>query len=390
MGRVEDFLRLYQSKSTIYSYRWGLTAFFKAIYGENEEKLEELGEQYFKEKRDYEKDIQDFFVTIKGRTPKSVRLMLTAVRSFLIENDVELSQKFWRRLRKRIKGSRALTLDRVPSNVQLRRLLMHMPVQGKALFLVLASSGMRIGEGLQLKLEDVELDKEPCKVSIRGEYTKTGNPRIAFISKEAKVTIQEWLKVRPDYLTAASRKSHLYGKGADDPRLFPFEATTAYVIWKNALKKAGLKKRDPSTNRHKIHPHVLRKFFRTRMATLIPVDVVEALMGHEGYLTEVYRRYSMEQLAKFYSQGESALLVFAEAEEVSKLRVEVEQKNKQLQTLVNGLTAENLELKNRVSKMETDHTQMETENLDLRSRIDKTEETLADLEKLIRDVLQEE
>ena len=42
MGRVEDFLRLYQSKSTIYSYRWGLTAFFKAIYGENEEKLEEI------------------------------------------------------------------------------------------------------------------------------------------------------------------------------------------------------------------------------------------------------------------------------------------------------------------------------------------------------------
>jgi len=381
---------MYQSKSTIYSYRWGLTAFFKAVYGENEAKLEELGERYFNQKRDFERDVQDFFVTIKGRAPKSVRLMLTAVRSFLIENDIELPQKFWRRLRKRVKGSRALTLDKVPSNVELRRLLMHMPVQGKALFSVLASSGMRIGEGLQLKLGDIELGREPCKFSVRGEYTKTGNPRIAFGSKEAKVTIQEWLKVRPDYLTAASKKSHLYGKGVDDPRLFPFQVTTAYVMWKNALKKAGLKKRDASTNRHEIHPHVLRKFFRTRMATLIPVDVVEALMGHEGYLTEVYRRYSMEQLAKFYLQGESALLIFAEAEEVSKLRVEVEEKNKQLQTLVNGLTAENLEFKSRMSKMETEHSRLETENVDLKSRIDKTEETLAGLEKLIRQVLEEE
>ncbi|RJS77624.1 hypothetical protein CW667_02880 [Candidatus Bathyarchaeota archaeon] len=26
------------------------------------------------------------------------------------------------------------------------------------------------------------------------------------------------------------------------------------------------------------------------MATVVPIDVVEALMGHKGYLTEVYRR----------------------------------------------------------------------------------------------------
>ena len=31
---------------------------------------------------------------------------------------------------------------------------------------------------------------------------------------------------------------------------------------------------------------MLRKFFRTRLGAVIPVDVVEALMGHEGYLTE--------------------------------------------------------------------------------------------------------
>jgi hypothetical protein len=90
------------------------------------------------------------------------------------------------------------------------------------------------------------------------------------------------------------------------------------------------------------------------MATVIPVDVTEALMGHEGYLTEVYRRYTPEDLAKFYKQGEYSLLVFTEAVEVNKLRQEIEDRNKQLQTLINGLVSENMELKAKMNKVETE------------------------------------
>ncbi len=352
MSRVENFLKIYTSQNTVRAYKWCLTKFFKAVYGEDEGKLEQHAERYFNENRNYEKDIENFLVAINDKPPKTVRLALTAVKSFLIENNVELSTKFWRRLIKRVRGSRALTLDKVPSNVELRRIIMHMPVHGKALFLTLASSGMRIGECLQLKVEDVELDKQPVKVNIRGEYTKTGNSRIAFISREAAEAVQEWLKVRAQYIEAAAGKSQKYGKTTEDQRLFPFEANTAYAVWKNAVRKAGFLKKDMQTNRHTMHPHVLRKFFRTKMGSVIPVDVVEALMGHEGYLTEVYRRYSQEDLAKFYSMGEAAVTVLAEAEEVAKLRVEIEERNRQLQSLVNGLTAENLELKQRLQKVE--------------------------------------
>jgi len=352
MSRIENFLKMYRSKNTVKAYKWALTEFFKSVYGEEEGKLEEHAERYFTEKRDVEGDIQNFLAAINDKPPKSVRLCLTAVRTFLIENDVELPSKFWRCLIKRVRGSRALTLDKVPSNVELRRVIMHMPVHGKALFLTLASSGMRIGEALKLKVEDVELDTKPVKLNIRGEITKTGNSRIAFVSREAAEAVQEWLKVKSQYLEAACGKSHMYAKQAEDQRLFPFEANTAYAMWKNALRKAGFLKKDTQTNRHTVHPHVLRKFFRTKMAGVISVDVVEALMGHEGYLTEVYRRYSHEDLAKFYSLGEAAVTVMAEAEEVAKLRVEVEEKNKQLQQLVNGLTTENLELKQRMLLLE--------------------------------------
>jgi integrase len=375
MNKLEKFLRMY-GKGTARGYKWGIAKFFETIYGNNEDKVEEHAERYFNEERDVEKDMEDFFLAIKDKPPKSVKLMLTGVRGFLIENDVELPQKFWRRLRRKIRGSRALTIDKVPSNLELRRIIMHMPVQGKALFLTLSSSGMRIGEALRLKeKEDVDLTATPGRINIRGEYTKTGNSRIAFISQEAAVTLQEWLKVRDKYLHGAAGRSHRYHKDVEDDRLFPFESNTAYYVWKQALKKAGFGKRDASTNRRQLHPHVLRKFFRTRLGTVIPVDVTEALMGHEAYLTEVYRRYTVEDLAKFYMQGEAALLVFTEAEEVSKLRVEVQERNKQLQTF-------NLELQNRLARMEN-------ENVDLKRRIQQTEDKLANLEKLIRKTREE-
>jgi len=316
------------------------------VYGENEGSLEQHADKYFEEpRRNYKEDVENFYVSIKERPPKSVKLILSTVKSFLIENDVELPEKFWRRLRKRIKGNRALTIDKIPSNLELRKILMHMPIQGKALFSSLSSSGMRIGECLQLTLNDIDLGQNPVKINLRGEYTKSGSPRIAFVSGEAKTFLEEWLKVRSQYLKAATRKSHLYKKSVEDPRLFPFESVTAYLIWKGAVKKAGLLEKDQHTNRYTLHPHVLRKFFRTRMATLIPVDVTEALMGHEGYLTDVYRRYSQEDLAKFYLKGESSLTLFSDAKEVTKLRVEIEEKNKTLQNIVNGVTAENMELK---------------------------------------------
>jgi integrase len=297
--------------------------------------------------------VSNFLVEIKERPPKSIRVYIAVVKVFLLENGIELPQLFWRRLGFRVKGSRARTIDKIPSNAELRATLQHMPIHGKAFFSVLLSSGMRIGEISQVLLSDIDLSHDPCRINIRGKYTKTGNSRIAFISSEAKELITEWLKVRNKYLYAAVLKSSFYEKNPDDQRLFPFEGYTASQVWHHALSKTGLLEKDPSTNRITLHPHCLRKFFRTRMGSIIPVDVAEALMGHEGYLTEVYRRYSQEDLAEFYKKGESSILVFSNGAEVSKLRVEVEEKNKQLQTVINSLATENSELKSRIRKAES-------------------------------------
>ena len=360
-----EYLNMYASKDTIHAYKLAIKKYLESIYQKDitNGDLDHFATQYLDELRNHQHDVEGFLSTIKDRPPKTRILWLAATRTFLLENKVELPQLFWRHLRMKVRGSRALTLDKVPSNLELRTILQHLPIQGKALFLFLSSTGMRIGEALQVKIEDLDLEQN--KVSIQGVYTKTGNSRVAFFSSETREALVEWLKNRGRYLEQATGRSGRYEKtqkdkdGNEDMRLFPFLESTLYKMWGNALEKAGLLEKDASTKRNVSHPHVLRKFFRTRLGSVIPVDVVEALMGYEGYLTDVYCKYSVEDLAAFYKKGEGSLLVFSNGVEVSKLKVEIEEKNKQLQDLVTGLALENqaiktnyIELQRRLQKLE--------------------------------------
>ncbi len=196
--------------------------------------------------------------------------------------------------------------------------------------MMLASSGMRIGELLELKVGDIDLAADPARISIRGEYTKSGNPRITFVSAETKEFIEKWLPQRAGYIENSSEKTKKtlgYDKVAGD-RLFPFSKNVAQEIFNNAVKKVpGLFQKDPSTGRATLHPHVMRKLFRTLLGK-INVDLTEALMGHEAYLTSAYRRYTVDDIAKFYSDNEHVLAVFSDQTHVAKLKTDLDERDK--------------------------------------------------------------
>ncbi len=218
-----DFLKAYESKNTIRVYKFAIKHFLEVVYNQKLEydDLDDCTRKYFEEKsRDYQLDITDFFISIKNKQHKTVRLFMAAVKAFFLDNGIERSPIFWKQLIGTIKDSRALPLDKIPSNVELKMILQRMPLHGKALYLSIATTGMRISEALQIRLEDLQLDLVPARLNIRGEYTTTGITRVAFISHEAREAIEEWLKIRSEYLKAASKKSWKYEKDIDDPRLF--------------------------------------------------------------------------------------------------------------------------------------------------------------------------
>lgn len=360
---VDKFIAVFNSKNTKRNYANALFDYFSSVYGDPKLEDAEAKRQwtkqkavlYLSEKREFEEDINNFVTSCTKFAPKSARLKLTAAKMFLLENKIELSQLFWKRVSKHIKGSRALTIDRVPENSELRKIVSHMQIHGKALVLMLSSSGMRIGEALGLKLENVTVEGDLLRIQIPGALTKTGNSRVTFASRETKEAFEEWLKVRDQYILSAVGKSHFYLKSKEDDRVFPFLVQTAYRVWANALEKTGMTARDPTTKRRLAHPHVLRKFFRTRLGSVIQSDVVEALMGHEQGLTEVYRKYTEKDMLKFYSEGEHALLLFGEmSNDATQLRSEV-----------NEIYRENRELRN--------------ENKDVVSSLDLMEKRMQDI-----------
>jgi integrase len=65
----------------------------------------------------------------------------------------------------------------------------------RTMLAMLASSGMRIGELLSLRVKDVEFEN-PTRIAVRAENTKNRRERIVFVSSEATVLLKDYLGER--------------------------------------------------------------------------------------------------------------------------------------------------------------------------------------------------
>ena len=138
------------------------------------------------------------------------------------------------------------TIDHVPTVPELKSILTHGRVKEKALFLVMASSGLRINEALSITINDIKLRDEkdniisPSMIKIRQEVSKNETPRITFISDEARDILIEWLKIRNEYLITSVQKlaKRNIQKKLNDDRVFPYAWSTAWNMWTRMLHKS--------------------------------------------------------------------------------------------------------------------------------------------------------
>ncbi len=105
---MERFVNRYGSRSTQLSYKSALRKFLQYTGMDS-------FETYFNDGRDYEEDIEEFLTKLNGNPPKTIRLYLTAVKSYFKRNKIKFEDDFWEELTRRIKGSRARTMDRIPT-----------------------------------------------------------------------------------------------------------------------------------------------------------------------------------------------------------------------------------------------------------------------------------
>jgi integrase len=386
---IKDWLQTYAKKNTRRVFLAGVKHFLSSVYSEKKglEDLETLAAQYILDckngSRDWFKDLLKFAADLHERPPKSARAFMAGVRSWLEYClDIELTRKQSRLLLGRLpKGLRARTEEAELSRETLRKILAHADLKGRALFLFLASSGVRIGEALKLKLQDVNLNVDPPIVTVRGEYTKSGDSYTSFLSSEAKEALEQWLRVREDYIRSATNRGRGLGriKNTEDARIFPFSPAVAEAMWYTVIEKAGLNHKDSSTGRYKLHIHMLRKWFLSQAKLAAPESVVEAWAGHSGYLDEAYRRYSMDQLREFYKKAETYLFINI-PKDISQIQTKFQKDVDEMRDRIADLTR-------KLTDANATTIRLMNENVELKAKLETVTREIEELKKIIQDAL---
>jgi integrase len=351
-----------KSPSTISGYKtaiWQFMAFTYSLSDGDKGSVEERVDQYFSEDRKYHADFKKFIQKkLADKPPLSARQTYNQIKKFLELCDVTFSAKELLLLKNQLPAGGVETQETDLDTDAIRSILQHTDIKGKAIILCLASGGMRIGELLQVRTVDVDLDAIPAIMQIRAKNTrlavdengdeqiiiarnKTRKGRYTFISSEAVAAVREWLKIRPAYLKAVQNKAnHLNNvrtsKDLKDDRLFPMSDHTVNQLFTDAVVAAfGENEVDPNTGRSVRHIHQLRKFFISQLSLVSSESVADFFAGHKSALSDNYRRYTAKQMSEYYLKGEHLLFVEAPVE---------------LREMGNALKQELAELKDETSK----------------------------------------
>jgi len=177
-------------------------------------------------------------------------------------------------------------------------------VQAKAIISTLISTGMRAGECSNLLLSDVQGDT----ITIRNDIAKGKRGGKVYLTAEARGYIDAWLKDRDRHIKATEITTRNMDRirKQNDQRLFACSYNSMQKLFSRLYQMVDGEK-------GKYHAlctlHSTRRYFRTHAVSTMPLDLVEKIMRHTGYLTGSYVRISDEEARKQFHAGETALYI---------------------------------------------------------------------------------
>jgi integrase/recombinase XerC len=155
----------------------------------------------------------------------------------------------------------------------------------RAMFELLYSSGLRLGELVALDADDGRLDLKQGEVTVTGKGSKT---RTVPVGGRAREALRDWLKARA--LLAAPQERALF-VGARGKRIAPGTVQARLRAW---AKRQGLGA--------SVHPHMLRHSFASHvLQSSQDLRAVQEMLGHASIsTTQVYTHLDFQALAKVY------------------------------------------------------------------------------------------
>jgi len=219
-------------------------------------------------------DIEAFVESLqdRGLKPTTVNIRLRNIYAFVRYLVLEYKGFDWDLIERKIKLKLPDRLPRAIDPQHLDQLLSAIDnCRDQALIMLLLRTGMRIGELLSCKLEDIDLAEQKILIY---ESHKTSMGRAVYYSEDAQQALLAWLRLRDP------QKQYLFYGHKDRP--LSYEAARA--VFKKSLQKAGLQYRTYSL-------HCLRHTFATDLLNArMPLECLGALLGHCSL--QITRRYA--------------------------------------------------------------------------------------------------
>ena len=251
-------------------------------------------------------------VTFKRKSSKTTEMYFGFIKTYLRQvHDVKISTEdvsdYVTFPRKAKEPRRAVTLK------QLKQILNTANPKRRALYSVLISSGMRLGEALSLTKKNLHLDESPVRITINADDTKGLEGRDTYISSEAVEKLLPILEGIGDNVRFFSTRKDIAGDVSNEDKRFADLRQRLGV--KNYDKEAdeeqngtGYLEKYPNSIRYVLNLHSFRAYFVTKASQINGSDYSHALSGHSAYLKQ-YIRHTEKEKSDLYKKLEPYLFV---------------------------------------------------------------------------------
>lgn len=173
--------------------------------------------------------------------------------------------------------------------------------RNRLIALLMLDAGLRIGEVLQLQIADLVIQAQPVSsVLVRSEIAKGKRERTIKLTAHLHSAVEAmyffvWLPNDRENTSLCFYSSRSKEK-------------LSYVQVERIITEAGLK-----ACRRRIHPHMLRHTFGTRLMRVAPMRVVQELLGHKRLSsTQIYthpdekdKQKAIDDLSDITHKGQS-------------------------------------------------------------------------------------
>ncbi|MBA7674491.1 hypothetical protein ES703_82705 [subsurface metagenome] len=261
--------------------------------------------------RDLNEDVLNRYIRWlreKGNATSTQRLKICHIKRWTRSNSVKLE---WDQVV--VPKVRPVVNDRAPTKTELRKILSYAPIWIIPTTLTLASSGMRVGSLIKLRLKHLNLDSFPdlAVIEVFPEAAKGGIGYFTCVTLEAREALDK-------HFTQRMQNGEILGPESPLIKAPKAKGNTTYnsvaLAWNRCLKRAGLDEK--SRGVHVLHLHTLRKFFRSQVEGSLTKSIREAMMGHVSgeYLDRNYLRIPEQEMAEWYRKAVASLTVYEDVE----------------------------------------------------------------------------